>query len=173
MRSTSITRLRRNPGRPIATRFLTIATHDTYHAGQIQYLVALQEIPVEEFTAAASRNDLPRMEGILTADTGVINMVSRDGWTALHVASYFGMIEAVRLLLARGALPNTVSRNAEASTPLHLAVGGIANRTEIVRLLLEAGANARVPDGSGKTPLETARAPAEPALIALLERQSP
>ena len=159
--------------RPIATRFLHLATHDIYHAGQIQYLFALQEIPVEELAAAASRNDLPRMERVLAADARVVNEFSRDGWTALHVACYFGMTEAVRLLLSRGASARAVSRNAERHTPLHSTVGGIANRAEIVRLLMNAGADASAQDASGKTPLDVARAEGDTAVIAMLVNEPP
>jgi len=153
----------------ILTRFLEMATHDTYHAGQIQYLVALQEIPVEELAAAASRNDLPRMEHVLAADPQALSAFSRDGWTPLHVACYFGMVEAVALLLSRGAPPNAVSRNTRAHTPLHLAVGGIANQAEIVRLLVNAGADASRENAAGKTPRDLAKAGGNAAVVAVLE----
>ena len=154
--------------RPVATRFLQLATHDIYHAGQIQYLVALQEIPVEELAAAASRNELSRMERVLGADATVVSAFSRDGWTALHVACYFGMVEAVRLLLSQGASVNAVSRNAERHTPLHSAAGGIAHRAEVIRLLSNAGADPAAPDASGKTALEVARAHGDAAVVATL-----
>ena len=154
--------------RPIATRFLQLATHDIYHSGQIQYLFALQEIPVEELAATASRDDVRRMERILASDASVVNSFSRDGWTALHVACYFGMTEAVRFLLSRGASATAVSHNAERQTPLHSTVGGIAHRAEIVRLLIGAGADPTARDASGKTPLEAARTRGEAAVVALL-----
>jgi len=159
--------------RPIATRFLTLATHDIYHAGQIQYLFALQEMPVEELAAAASRNDVRRMKSILASEPQAIHAHSRDGWTALHVACFFGMVEAVRFLLEEGARPNAVSRNADAHTPLHSTVGGIANQAEIVRRLMHAGADASAKDASGKTPLDVARTGGDATVVALLRGESP
>lgn len=159
------------PPRPIATRFLELATHDAYHAGQIQYLFALQEIPVEELTAAASRDDIDRLAQVLERHPAAVRGYTREGWTALHVACYFGMAEAVRLLLERGAAPDAVSRNDERHTPLHMAAGGIANRAEIATMLLASGAAAGIEDASGRTPLDIARKAGREDVADRLERE--
>ena len=73
---------------------------------------------------------------------------SADGFTALHLAAFFGQEDAAKVLLERGAEPNVVARNATiVVTPLHSAAAGA--HAAIVKLLLEAGAdpNARQPDG--------------------------
>lgn len=156
--------------RPVAIRLLELATHDIYHTGQIQYLFALQEIPVEEFTMAASRNDIGRLERLLRKQGNVVAGYSRDGWTALHVACYFAQKEAVQFLLTRGASINAVSRNDQAHTPLHSAVTGVANRRAMVMLLLQHGADVAARDAKGSTPLDLARQEEDAEVVHLLER---
>lgn len=157
---------------PIAHRLLNQATHDIYHAGQIQYLFALQEIPVEELTAAASRNDIQRLARLVGGHPGVVNDLSRDGWTAVHVASYFGQKDAVQFLLEHGASPNIVSRNPEAKTPLHSAVTGVGDRSAIVLLLLRHGADLAVRDAEGHLGIDLARREGDAEVVKLLERKS-
>ncbi|HEV8338215.1 MAG TPA: ankyrin repeat domain-containing protein [bacterium] len=155
--------------RPILTRLLDIATHDIYHTGQIQYLFAIQEIPVEEFAAAAALNDVGRLERILQKDGTVLSAFTRDGWTALHFACAFGRTEAVQFLLALGATVNAVSRNDDATTPLHLAVGGVGTRREKATLLIQHGADLAAHDAGGKTPLDLAREEGDADLVTLLQ----
>ena len=96
------------------------------------------------------------LEELLDAEPALARGFSKDGFTALHLAAYFGQEEAARLLLEHGADANAVSRNATiVVAPLHSAAAGA--HAGIVKLLLEAGAdpNARQPDGS--TALDAAR----------------
>lgn len=156
--------------RPITIRLLDIATHDIYHAGQIQYVFALQEIPVEELAMAASRNDIGRLQRLLQKHEDVISKHSRDGWTALHVACYFGQREAVQFLLEHGASVNVIAKNDEANAPLHSAVTGIANRSALVTMLLKYGADVAATDAKGSTPLDLAREEQDANVVNLLQR---
>jgi ankyrin repeat protein len=83
---------------------------------------------------------------------------NRFGGTALIPAAHRGHVEAVKLLLTTKMNKDHV--NNLGWTALMEAVvlgdGGPAH-TEIVRLLVEAGANAGVPDRDGITPLEQAK----------------
>lgn len=157
--------------RSIAIRLLELATHDIYHTGQIQYVFALQEIPVEEFTMAASRNDIARLQRLFLKDKDILNRYSRDGWTALHVGCYFSQQEAAQFLLEHGASANMVSRNEEANTPLHSAVTGVGNRRETVKMLLRHGANVTAKDAMGSTPLDLARQGEDAEVVHLLEQR--
>ncbi|HUG40874.1 MAG TPA: ankyrin repeat domain-containing protein [Longimicrobiales bacterium] len=77
------------------------------------------------------------------------------GWTPLHLAAYLGRREATAWLLGRGVDPGIRSDNAEANTPLHAALAG-RNDPEVVRLLLEGGADPDAGAALGVTPLHLA-----------------
>jgi len=88
------------------------------------------------------------LEELLDTEPGLATAWSADGFTALHLAAFFGQEGAARLLLECGAEPGVVSRHATiVVTPLHSAAAGA--HSGIVKLLLAAGAdpNARQPDG--------------------------
>jgi ankyrin repeat protein len=78
---------------------------------------------------------------------GAVAAHAYDGWTALHLASFFGHLEAARILIAAGADPGAVSRNSLHNTPLHAAAAG--KHEAIALLLLEHGADPHVPDAGG------------------------
>ena len=79
---------------------------------------------------------------------------SGDGFTALHLAAYFGGAGTVRALLAAGADPDADAANPFGVRPLHSAAS-VGDR-ESVRALLEAGADPNVRQQGGYTPLHTA-----------------
>jgi ankyrin repeat protein len=111
--------------------------------------------PLDVFDAAAVGRTRG-LEELLDAEPDLARAFSDDGFTALHLAAFFGEEEAAKVLVERGADANAVSTNSTiVVTPLHSAAAGA--HTEIVKLLLEAGAdpNARQPDGF--TALDAAR----------------
>ena len=110
-----------------------------------------------------------RASEILGRDPALVNAHSHDGWTALHLAAFFGHRDLAALLLDRGADVNSRSRSerfARANTPLHAAA---ANRqVEVAALLLERGADVNARDGSGFTPLALAANSRSDLLMLLL-----
>jgi ankyrin repeat protein len=92
---------------------------------------------------------LGRLEGLDPGARGA------DGFTALHLAAFFGGAAAVRALLAAGAGANADAENPLHVRPLHSAVA--ARDLESVRALLEAGADPNVEQEGGFTPLDGAR----------------
>ena len=99
-----------------------------------------------------------------------IDLRSRDGWTPLHLAAYMGRAEAARTLVSRGAPVDAVSTNGTKNTPLCAALAGSGDH-EIVRLLLEAGADPNFRAELGVTPLHLAASRGADALVhRLLER---
>lgn len=150
----------------IAHRLMQVFTHDEYHAGQVQYLRALQRIPADRWFNAAWEGDVPRLATLLNTHPELLNAHSRDGWTALQLAAYLGRVEATRFLLERGADIAALSKNEMANTALH---GGIAGRrAETTALLLDAGADAEASDAWGATALHLAAHEGVPALVELL-----
>jgi ankyrin repeat protein len=81
-----------------------------------------------------------------------------DQPTPLHVASFYGKLDIVWLLLDHGATAN--SEDNFGRTPLHLAAGGTYNferdRVRTAQLLLERGADSNALDGYHATPLHLA-----------------
>jgi len=89
-----------------------------------------------------------------------------DVWSAIAL----GRADEVRLLVRDdpSVLRATMSRNEHRRTPLHHAAA--MNRPDMVRVLLELGADPHAVDDTGGTPLTAAaRAHADPAAIAILE----
>ena len=72
---------------------------------------------------------------------------------AIHVASYFGILQAVDLLIERGADVSSTA-NPQGMSPLHLAV--IGGHEDVVARLLAAGADVSLEDKRGRTALSYA-----------------
>lgn len=123
-------------------------------------------LPIPPLSAAAAMNevgmvklmierkadpDCPANRDVASPSTDIaVNICEGD--RPLHVAAKLGRLEVVRLLLHwAGANPNTT--NKPGRTPLMAAVACIDNRVEVVRSLLEAGADAMLEDKNGYTPL--------------------
>jgi ankyrin repeat protein len=83
-------------------------------------------------------------------------------------AANWGFAFLVRALLAADPTLATVMDGR--TSPLHEAARN--NRAEVVRLLLDHGANPALPNGDGKTPLELAVAAVHTSVVELL-RESP
>jgi hypothetical protein len=89
-----------------------------------------------------------------------------DGFTALHLAAFFGGSLAVRALLAAGADANADAENPLRVRPLHSAVA--SRDRESVRALLEAGADPNVVQQGGFTPLHGAAHAGEAEMVRML-----
>lgn len=107
--------------------------------------------PLDLFAAAATG----RVEALSAAAASTaIDSYSYDGWTALHLAAFFGQTEAVRILLDAGAAISAVSTNSMRNTPLHAASAG--GHSAAALLLVERGADVHAADAGGHTPLHIA-----------------
>lgn len=99
-----------------------------------------------------------------------INSRSKDGFTALHFACFFGQPEAARLLIESGAAVDAVADNPTQVMPLHSAAS--ARNLEAARLLLEHGApgmvNAR--QQAGWVPIHSAAQNGDRLMVELLLR---
>ena len=89
-----------------------------------------------------------------------------DGFTALHLAAFFGGAETVRALLAAGADPDADAENPRRVRPLHSAVA--SRDRESAAALLEAGADPNVRQQGGFTPLHGAAHAGDAEMVKLL-----
>ena len=83
-----------------------------------------------------------------------VNDYASDGFTPLGLACYFGQFEVARYLVLKGADVNQPSNNGFRVFPIHSAAAG--NYTDIVRMLVENGAQVNVKQQAGATPLHSA-----------------
>jgi ankyrin repeat protein len=103
---------------------------------------------------------------VLRENPDSVNDRGASGWTPLMYAAIYGDSEAVRLLLVKGANPNT--QNNHGGTALMYAT----DSEEKTRLLLDHGSDPNLRSGEGRTAILVAvgRAGAYPVVKLLLER---
>ena len=121
--------------------------------------------PLDLFAAAAMGAD-EQLRQRLAGDPTAAAARTDDGFTALHLAAFFGTSDTVATLLAGGADPTTVAENPMRVTPLHSA---LAHRDAVsVRRLLEAGAPVDAQQAGGYTALHAAARHGDVELVRLL-----
>ncbi len=103
----------------------------------------------------------------LSEDPRALEEYSGDGWTALHLAGYFGADAVCVCLLRAGANHGARSRNVQGNTPLHAALAGHRDRATVLSLLA-AGSDARAIDAQGYVPLHLAASRGDTELCAVL-----
>ncbi len=103
---------------------------------------------------AAALGRIDRLRERLADDPGSVTAMSPDGFTALHLAAFFGKTEVTRILLAAGARVDAYTTNDFANQPLHAAAAG--RHIEVCRLLLAAGADVDATQHGGFRPLHEA-----------------
>ncbi|KAB8264706.1 ankyrin repeat-containing domain protein [Aspergillus pseudonomiae] len=130
----------------------------------------LERLPLHQFAAAGS---VPGVELLLQYGAQV-STKGRDGMTALHAALFsyryrrdsYQIINEICRMLVEAAVgsgedlnnqmtPYTSFMPMRGATALHLAV--VCGLQEVVRLLLDHGADAKIVDDEGKTALDLAR----------------
>src|SRR5882672_9831475 len=112
---------------------------------------------------ASSLGRLERLQGF--SDAAVIKSYSKDGFTALHFACYFGQPEAARLLIEKGARVDAVANNATHVMPLHSAAS--SRNLAAARLLLKRGAPINARQQAGWVPLHAAAQNGDRDMVAL------
>ncbi|MBC7844612.1 MAG: ankyrin repeat domain-containing protein [Gemmatimonadaceae bacterium] len=115
----------------------------------------------------AALGDLPHVARHVTHTSADLQAYSGDGWTALHLAAFFGYASVVVVLLRAGANHSASSHNAQGNTALHAALAGRCEMT-VIAALLAAGSSAAVADIQGYTPLHLAASRGDRAASELL-----
>ena len=114
---------------------------------------------------AAALGHLDRLRARLSEDPGRVMAFATDGFTALHLAAFFGKTEAARTLIDAGARVDGYGRNEVANQPLHAAAAG--RHIDVCRLLLAAGADVEATQHGGYRPLHEAAASGSVELVEL------
>lgn len=132
-------------------------------------LIASKKKALDQFEAAS----LGRLDSLkksigeeIRRESTAVNARSKDGFTALHFASYFGQPAAARVLIENGAAVDAVAANPTQVMPLHSAAS--ARNLEAVRLLLEHGAPVNAPQQSGWVPIHAAAQNGDRPMVELL-----
>lgn len=128
-----------------------------------QILAAGPELDVFD---AAAVGDVDRLRTLLDDDPELVNDVASDGFTPLHLASYFGQPKVVELLLARSADTDAIATNGSELRALNSAAAG--GHHSIAHLLLDHGAEVDPRQTGGFTPLHEAAHKGDVVMVHLL-----
>jgi uncharacterized protein len=122
-----------------------------------------QDPELDVFEAAAlGRPD--RLRELLAEDGSRANAFGDDGFHPLGLACFFGHADAARVLLEHGADVNALSRNEHVQTAaIHAAAAsneqgsGESTRYELVKLVLDHGADPNLRQAGGFRAIDAAR----------------
>ena len=122
---------------------------------------------------AAALGRTERLRELLDEEPAQANAFGDDGFQPLGLACFFGHVEAARLLLDRGADPNSLARNEHIQAgPLHSASASENKssqlRYELCELLLDRGADPNLQQAGGFTARDAARQNGDERLEELL-----
>jgi ankyrin repeat protein len=115
---------------------------------------------------AAALGEVFRLEEVLRVDPSLADAVAADGFTPLGLAAFFRRRTAVRILVGRGAKVDRQSENAQHVAPIISAVAG--GDADVVRELLDAGADVGSRQEGGYMALHSAAAGGDEAIVRLL-----
>src|SRR5258708_1601883 len=145
---------------------VSLLMHSIYRGRRdLAELIAGQKRALDIFEAAAIGR-LDRLKRGLRDDASAINSRSKDGFTALHFACFFGQPEAARLLIEGGAAVDAVAANPTKVMPLHSAAS--ARNLSAAGLLLEHGPPVNPRQQAGWGPLHAPPQNGDPSMVGLL-----
>jgi uncharacterized protein len=122
-------------------------------------------------TIAAVRDDVPTLKALLASGASAKLITSIYDGTALIAAAHLGHDGVVRELIRAGAPVDHVNNLGWTALIEAVILGdGGFRHTETVRALVEAGANPKIPDRNGMTPLQHAEARGYTSITAILSQ---
>jgi uncharacterized protein len=150
---------------------VSLLMHSLYRGRRdLAELIASRKKALDIFEAAALGR-LDRLKQCLRDDASAIDSRSKDGFTALHFACFFGQPDAACLLIESGAAVDAVAANPTQVMPLHSAAS--SRNLEAARLLLERGAPVNARQQGGWVPIHAAAQNGDrPTVELLLKHQA-
>jgi ankyrin repeat protein len=145
---------------------VSLLMHSLYRGRpDLAELIASKKKALDIFEATAL-GSLDRLKQCLRDDPSPINSRSKDGFTALHFACFFGQPDAARLLIESGAAVDAVAANPTKVMPLHSAAS--SRNLEAARLLLEHRAPVNARQQAGWVPIHAAAQNGDRPMVELL-----
>jgi ankyrin repeat protein len=148
------------------------------HGAAARELIAIGANPAlldnqryDAVTIVAVRDDLPTLQALLAAGASAKLVTSVYDGTALIAAAHLGHDGVVRELIRAGAPLDHVNNLGWTALIEAVVLGdGGSRHTETVRALVEAGANPKIPDRNGMTPLQHAEVRGYGSIVSVLRQ---
>ncbi len=134
---------------PIRTAFLTAVLVITCSGC---FLIPPKHSDYRAIHEYATDGNVTGLTQDLATDPGDVNLTDDAGRTPLHLAATHCHVDAVKVLLEKGAKID--AKTTGGTTPLHVAAQ--AGCVDMVNLLLAKGAKVNARDDQGRTPLDRA-----------------
>jgi ankyrin repeat protein len=149
---------------------VSLLMHSLYRGRRdLAELIATKKKALDIFEAT-SLGRLDRLQECIRDAAAInsrsIDMRSKDGFTALHFACFFGQPEAARLLIESGAAVDAVAANPTHVMPLHSAAS--VRNLEAARILLEHAAPVNARQQGGWVPIHAAAQNGDRPMVELL-----
>jgi uncharacterized protein len=151
---------------------------EALYRGDVETAHQLAEGADRDVFEAAALGETERLRDLLDEDPARANAFGDDGFHPLGLACFFGQLDAARLLLERGADVNTLSRNEHIQTAaIHAAAASgetaadESTRYELVKLVLDHGADPNLPQPGGFRAIDAARQSGDERLERLLKER--
>lgn len=137
-----------------------------YHRQMAAVEFLLAQDPDLNLHEAAAVGALERVRTLIRERGRLIDSHSKDGFTPLALAAFFGNTAVAQLLVDQGANVSLAASNPMKVAPLHASTAG--RHVEIVRLLVENGADVNARQQQGWTPLHGAGQNGDAEIVKLL-----
>lgn len=136
-----------------------------HHQPEVASFLADKTVGLTIFEAAAT-GKINNIIRLLARDPSLVNSYAEDGFQPLGLACFFGHLDTAEYLVRAGASVNAQSRNGLRAAPIQSAAAG--GHHQIVKMLLQHGADPNVREQGGYTPLHAAAQNGDDEMIRVL-----